>query len=152
MTVTTFPERETVAFHPQNGSRTTSPSTARVPYLSWKAVPFITIRAGTSWRRGRSKIFEGSEAPYPSSGGTTIRFVSPTAIPRTPWSNPLIAAVQDLICCSAGVRSAHPTSNEKFVHCARQLNDAAFGYETLSLATRAYAVSKTRPSSANVPT
>src|SRR5437773_3745789 len=113
VTVTMLFDRETVAFHAQNGSFTTRPSWARVPYLSENAVSFITTRTATSWRRGRAKTFDGSRGPYARSGGATIRFVSPTLIPRTPWSKPLIAAVHFASCCWAGARSAQPMSNEK---------------------------------------
>src|SRR2546427_2287937 len=123
--VTMLLETATVTFHPQNGSLTTSPSEAAVPYVPANAVVFITTRAGTSWTRGRSKILLGSGRPYPSSGGTITLFVSPTAIPRTPWSNPLIEAVQ-LLCCPGGP-AAHPPANEKFAHDARPVNDTPFG-------------------------
>ena len=62
-----------------------------------------------------------------------MRFDSRTASPTIPSSNPLITF------------PAPTGSMLRFVHWGRQPKDTAFGYETLSSATRMYDVSNTRP-------
>src|SRR5712691_174292 len=88
VTVTTVPATLTPAGHPQKGSATVVPETAGVEYVVRKSVAFMVSRTETDSKSDLTKILDGSDAPYPNAGGTTIVFESPTARPSTPRSKP----------------------------------------------------------------
>src|SRR5712691_10961390 len=139
VTVTTVPATLTPAGHPQNGSVTLVPETAAVEYVVRKSVAFIVNLTGTDSKSGFTKIFEGSEIPYPNPGGTTIVFVSPTARPSTPLSKPFTTVPA-------------PTVNGSGAQSPCHAKEKAFPCDALSWATERRLVSNTRPSSRKVPT
>src|SRR3990170_1278103 len=99
----------TVTFHFQNGSITTCPFWATVRNRALNCVTFIVSRAMTSWRSGRSNTSVESRGPYPFSGGTTRRRLSPTRIPLTP---PLKGC---------GLRVGHVVLSDPHVCCVKHL-------------------------------
>src|SRR6266540_2649026 len=119
---------------------TCDPDTGGRLYNASKSVTDIVARIATDSRSGLTTNFDGSATPYPIDGGTTTVFESPTAIPCTPRSKPLMTC-----------RGTAPTENERGCHVSRHVKAKAFGYDALSFATDAKLVSNTSPSSANVP-
>ena len=138
--MTTDPDTATVEDQPQNGSVTFDPDTGGTLYRVSKSVTVIVARTATDSRSGLTTNFDGSAAPYPIDGGTTTVFESPTAMPWTPRSKPLMTC-----------RGTAPTENERGCHVSRHVKVKAFGNDALSFAMDARLVSNTSPSSANVP-
>src|SRR6266566_2113261 len=109
---------------------------------------FVTVTTDPDTATVEDQPQNGSVTFDPETGGTLYRvsksvtvIVSPTAMPWTPRSKPLMTC-----------RGTAPTENDRGCHVSRHRKLKAFGYDALSFAMDARLVSNTSPSSANVPT